>query len=101
MQPFVSTADYYDFKALIRPRSYAFAPARYSDNLDFTVRSLKGSAVMRWEYRPGSALFLIWTQKRSDSEPIGIFDLGQVTERLGLARPENVLMAKLSYYFTP
>ena len=102
VQPFVSTADYFDFKALIRPRSYAFAPAPYSgDNPDFTVRSLKGSAVMRWEYRPGSALFLIWTQKRSDSEPIGVFDLGQVRERLGLARPENVLMAKLSYYFTP
>jgi hypothetical protein len=31
---------------------------------DFDLRSLRGSAVLRWEYRPGSALFLVWQQER-------------------------------------
>src|SRR5690606_30033502 len=29
---------------------------------DFRVRSLRGNAVLRWEYRPGSTLFLVWQQ---------------------------------------
>lgn len=32
---------------------------------DFTARALQGNAVLRWEYRPGSALFLVWQQQRS------------------------------------
>ncbi len=33
-------------------------------NQDFTVRALRGNAVLRWEYQPGSALFLVWSQQR-------------------------------------
>lgn len=33
-------------------------------NQDFTVRALRGNAVLRWEYKPGSALFLVWSQQR-------------------------------------
>jgi hypothetical protein len=33
-------------------------------NQDFTVRALRGNAVLRWEYRPGSSLFFVWSQQR-------------------------------------
>ena len=67
-------------------------------NSDFTVRSLKGNMVLRWEYRPGSLLFLVWTQDRSESDPVADFYLqpGRVAD----ARPENVFLIKASYYFT-
>ena len=98
VQPFVSSAAYRDFKTLDRPESYEFTPTTYNGNLDFTVWSLKGNAVLRWEYRPGSAMFLVWTQRRSDYEDTGTFSLG--LDRLANVAPENVLMAKVSYYFS-
>ncbi len=98
-QPYVFSARYRDFKSLVSARSYQFAPTTYGSNLDFTVWSLKGNAVLRWEYRPGSALFLVWTQKRSDYDPVGRFSLSP--DRLTGVRPENVFLVKASYYFTP
>src|SRR4029078_10984670 len=35
-------------------------------NPDFRTHSLRGNAVVRWEYRPGSALFFVWQQQRED-----------------------------------
>ena len=35
--------------------------SEYSFNdRDFNVRSLIGNIVLRWEYRPGSTVFLVW-----------------------------------------
>ncbi|HEY3215386.1 MAG TPA: DUF5916 domain-containing protein [Candidatus Eisenbacteria bacterium] len=99
VQPFISSAGYRDFKALVRAGSYEFTPTTDTGNQDFTVRSLKGNAVLRWEYRPGSALFLVWTQKRSDYQTVDEFTLS--ADRLLETRPENVFLAKLSCYFTP
>jgi len=34
-------------------------------NPDFNVRSFRSNVVLRWEWRPGSTLFLVWQQDRS------------------------------------
>ncbi len=66
VQSFVATGDYQRIKELARPESYEFTPyAGLEDNPDFSRRSLRGNMVLRWEYRPGSALFLVWSQSRS------------------------------------
>jgi hypothetical protein len=68
MQPFVAVGDYSSFKELLRPRSYEFKPYTNLDfNPDFSRRSLRSNAVLRWEYRPGSVLFLVWSQSRGAS----------------------------------
>jgi uncharacterized protein DUF5916/cellulose/xylan binding protein with CBM9 domain len=98
-QPYVSSARYGDFKSLVRPRSYEFTPTTYGTNLDFTSRSFKANTVLRWEYRPGSALFLVWTHKRSQYETVG-----QTAPQPGFltgAPPDNIFAVKASYYFTP
>ena len=41
------------------------APAFTINNPDFRTHSLRGNAVVRWEYRPGSALFFVWQQQRA------------------------------------
>lgn len=99
LQPFVSSAGYRDFKALVRPGSYEFTPTAYGDNPDFTVRSLKGNAVLRWEFRPGSALFLVWTQKRSSYDTVDAFSVDP--KALVDPHPDNVFLTKISWYFTP
>ncbi|MBA3646904.1 MAG: carbohydrate binding family 9 domain-containing protein, partial [Gemmatimonadaceae bacterium] len=45
------------------------APTFTLSNPDFRTQSLRGNAVVRWEYRPGSALFFVWQQQRSAFTP--------------------------------
>ncbi len=64
-QPFVTTGDYGAIKELARPRSYEFLPyAGFDGNPDFHFRSLHSNLVLRWEFRPGSTLYLVWQQNR-------------------------------------
>ena len=72
--------------------SYAFG------NPDFSFKSLRGNAVLRWEFRPGSALYLVWTQSRSDSEMMGEFQFNRSFSRLWQARPDNIFMLKFTYW---
>ena len=65
---------------------------------DFTVRSLRGNAVLRWEYRPGSALFVAWQQSRGANDAADAFHLGDAARDLLRARPDNVFVVKLSYW---
>src|SRR5690606_36591011 len=37
------------------------------ENPDFNFKQLRTNAVLRWEYRPGSTFFLVWSQGRTDS----------------------------------
>ncbi|HXE57086.1 MAG TPA: DUF5916 domain-containing protein [Gemmatimonadales bacterium] len=115
-QPLVSAVDYGRLKALARPRSYEFvptdgagpdpdgagpeAPASVTAR-DFTFASLRGNAVLRWEYLPGSTLCLVWTQNRADSEEAGEFRLGRSMGRLVDAEADNILAVKVSYWWNP
>lgn len=92
-QPFVTTGRFSRHKELARPRAFDFeaygvdrgtivedaaakrltidpdgagpSPPFTVGDHDFTVRSLRGNAVVRWEYRPGSAIFFVWQQERN------------------------------------
>jgi len=74
--------------------------ARIADP-DFTVRELHGSAVLRWEYHPGSELFLVWTQTRSGSDQLDSLDPGRDMSDLFALHPKNVLLVKMSYHWEP
>jgi hypothetical protein len=65
---------------------------------DFTFRSLIGNAVVRWEYRPGSTVFFVWTQSRTGSDPNGNFDFGAQRSALFRDRPTNVFQVKVNYW---
>ena len=57
--------------------------------------------MLRWEYLPGSTLFLVWTQNRSDTETIGTFRTGQSLNRLFDATADNIFLVKLSFWWNP
>lgn len=121
-QPLVSSADYDRFKVLRRSRSYDFmtfgeegstfdrltlqadpdgagpAPSIALPNPDFTFRSVRGTAVLRWEFRPGSVLYLVWTQQRSEAIDDGAFRLSRSLRALGSVPGDNVFMVKLNYW---
>ncbi|HVH13818.1 MAG TPA: DUF5916 domain-containing protein, partial [Longimicrobium sp.] len=68
------------------------------DDPDFNVRSLRGNAVLRWEYRPGSALFFVWQQERFDDETTGGFRTGRDMGRLFREPARNVFLVKATYW---
>jgi hypothetical protein len=68
-------------------------------NPDFKIHSLRGNAVVRWEYRPGSALFFVWQQSRSGFQPYdGTFRTGDDVREI-FGRPSNVFLIKATYWF--
>jgi hypothetical protein len=101
-QPLISAGKYDAFKKLTRPRSYEFdSLATPSNRGDFNFKSLRGNAVLRWEYLPGSTLFFVWTQSRSDFEEMGDFQFGHSMQRLFRAPGENIFMIKATYWWNP
>jgi len=73
-------------------------------NPDFHTRSFQVKTVLRWEYRPGSTLFLVWTQNRGGFFPFDpTFSAGRDLGDLllyGRDRPTNVLLVKANYWLT-
>ena len=67
-------------------------------NRDFNRVSLRGTGVLRWEWRPGSTLFLVWQQNRSSSNGYGDFDLARDADQLFAGDAHNVFMVKATYW---
>lgn len=128
-QPFVATGKYSDYKYITNPmadkytdRFLLYTPDQVSsdpDNFyidenrdgttdysfekrDFNVQEFLSNLVVRWEYNPGSSLFLVWSQTRSGyngSGKMDLFnDLGDLFDR-GDNKPHNVFLIKFSFRF--
>ena len=98
LQPFIAAGDYHEFRELARPRSSSYVPFAYDSNPDFDFRSLRGSAVARWEFRPGSALYVVWNENRSDTLGVGNFRLRRDVSALRHAPSNDVFLVKISYW---
>src|SRR3954447_6820260 len=101
-EPFVSGGAYTDFRDAIDPRNpdYAqrYAPFAYSDNPDFNVKSFRTTNVLRWEYKPGSTLFIVWQQARENDVVPGDFRFGRDVHNIFAVPPKNVFLVKLAYW---
>jgi hypothetical protein len=69
----------------------------FSDR-DFNFRSLRGNLVLRWEYRPGSTVFLVWQHRRSNQEDFGNFDFDRDLRALGTLEGDDLFMVKVNYW---
>ena len=102
-QPFVSAGDYAAFKELVDGRAARYpdryAPFAYASNPDFNYRSLRSTNVLRWEYKPGSALFLVWQQGRELVTSAADFQFGRDFHDMFGAPATNVFLVKFSRWF--
>jgi hypothetical protein len=126
VQPLIASGAYSSFKEFNRPRTLdrsvygvdrgtiSYANGAYTVDPDgagpatpftisdpnFNFRSLRGSAVLRWEYHPGSTVYFVWTQERSASAAAGIGDLQLGRDLQGLVGmpPDNIFLVKFSYW---
>ena len=102
LQPLISAADYGDTKQLVAPRMFEFEPyAQQVTGLDFNLRSLRGNAVLRWEWREGSTMYVAWQQSRQNYEDVGNFSFGRDRRALLGTRPDNIFLVKINYWLNP
>ena len=98
LQPFLAAGNYDRFRSLAAARTRDYVPAAAPSNPDFNFRSLRGSAVVRWEFRPGSALFVAWNENRADTVPLGDFRFRRDVGAIPTAPSHDVFLVKLSYW---
>ena len=99
-QLFFAAGDYTGFKALTSPSSFgSLASGLYTGNPDFNRRSMNLNAVFRWEYRPGSTFFLVWTQARSGNGIPGDADFGRNLKGVFSPAGQNVVLMKINYWW--
>jgi hypothetical protein len=105
--PFISKGTYSDVREIREPRSASYDD-RYQPYADaavpddpggFNVKEFRSNVVFRWEYRPGSTLFLVWSQGREgvgDREGTKSFggDLGDLFRE----RANHTFLVKMSYW---
>jgi hypothetical protein len=103
-EPFLTTGRYFRLRELANPRAARYED-RYrpyvapTDAASFNVKQLHASAVARWEYRPGSTIFLVWTQGRDqDDRNAGTFVPNRDFRDLFGAHPDNTFLVKASYW---
>lgn len=104
LQPFVSTGAYTDWRAVADGRAHD-RDARFRPFTDrgapdgFRFGQLRTNNVVRWEYRPGSVLFFVWTQGR-DAYADAPIETGVQPgwSDLFAQQPKNVFLIKASYW---
>jgi len=126
MQPLLAAGDYSGFKELARPRTYDFL--RYGDDIgsvsfdpatrvytadpdgpgaaspftfsdpDYNFKSLRLNAVFRWEMKPGSNFYVVWTREQQDFGNPGQFAPGRDARALFTAPGDDVVLFKVSYW---
>lgn len=67
------------------------------DNPDFHFIQYRSNLVFRWEYKPGSTLFLVWAQGRTNDGNTGDFRFNDYSQELIDTKPENDFLIKISY----
>jgi hypothetical protein len=120
-QPFIAAGRYSDLKDVNNPHAERFADrfhvlqgndyaisdgtvfvnygGMYSfDRPDFDLRQLRSTVVLRWEYRPGSTVFAIWSHGQTSTADDGRFQLGHDLSGLLKADEENLVMIKANYW---
>lgn len=125
-QPFIATGEYSEFKHItnskadnLNDRYNTYSDEQISfdtnsetylidDNLDgtidysfdkpdFNVKEFLSNLVVRWEYRPGSTVYLVWSQNRNGSVNDGSFHFSNDINTLFNEKPNNIFLVKFSY----
>jgi hypothetical protein len=124
-QPYISVGKYDNFKELAKSKSLEFNNYDYVgvvsydetdeeytidpdgdgaaesftfDDPNFNYRSFKANMVLRWEVSPGSVLYFVWTNNKSDFQINGKLDLYNDSVELWKTPPDNIFMMKFSYW---
>ena len=125
-QPFVAAGQYDQLKYITNPqakdynqRFHIYQPAEIEEGSDyidlhesgagpsysigipdFNFKEFLSNLVIRWEYKPGSVLYFVWSQNRNDAVSMGQFNFGQDLHSLFTTDARNIFLVKASYRFS-
>ncbi|MDP4291255.1 MAG: DUF5916 domain-containing protein [Bacteroidota bacterium] len=125
-QPFVYSGNYSKFKRIANPmatdyndrihiytaKEVSLANNTYTafengvdassfsfDNPNFKDFAFLSNLVFRWEYVPGSTIYLVWSQNRANSDQLAQFNFGKDFSNIYKIYPHDIFMIKYSYRF--
>ncbi len=122
LQNLLATGEYNEFKEYAKPRSMEFIyyaeedleirededgnyfvvetdqPLEHAIDNDFNYKSLVGTAVLRWEFRPGSIFYVVWSGFAENDEDPGDFSFGRDLGNLWQTDKDNILAIKLTWW---
>jgi hypothetical protein len=123
--PFVSKGSYSEFKYVVDPlnkeydkrfsiyRDPVLAEGLYNldenndqiadytiDNPDFNFHQFRSNLVAKWEYRPGSFVYLVWSSERTGNADLANESMGSSFGQLWDAFPNNIFLIKFNYWFS-
>jgi hypothetical protein len=122
--PFASVGKYSEFKTITNPRAGGYderylllnpvlngndyeiaennnSSANYSfGNPNFNFYQFRSNLVLRWEYSPGSQIFLVWSQDRTNYIQPGYYSVSDALSNLRNICPGNIFLIKYNYWFT-
>jgi len=102
--PFVTKGPYSNVRELANPRAdrYVdrFQPYAATPGYE-NFKAFNSNVVLRWEYRPGSTLFVVWSQGRVDPNDLDTSrPLSRDFRRLFDQHPQNTFLVKVSYWLS-
>ncbi len=121
IQPYITNGYYSDYKEFEKPRTFDFIHyddtgerILYDDNTgeyyignegnhevdtQYRYSSFIANTVLRWEFRPGSTLYFVWTRNSNEYLTSGNLGLEDGWSDLSSLTPENLFALKFSYWF--
>lgn len=69
-------------------------------NPDFSFSQLRSNMVAKWEYKPGSSIYFVWSNEQSEYENCTLNSLGKSFNKLKNAYSNNLLLIKINYWFS-
>jgi len=120
-EPFAASGRYYDYGELLAPRSRerlkygsggtsltvnadgsrvvtANGASFNLRNRDFNTLSFRSNVVLRWEWRSGSTLYMVWQQDRAGTDVVGSrIGIGDAFRSLTAPGP-NIFLIKTSFW---
>jgi hypothetical protein len=102
--PFVSKGPYSNVRELANPRAERyqdrFQPYPVAPGFE-NFKAFNSNLVLRWEYRPGSTLFVVWSQGRVDDSDLDVTrSMPRDFRRLFDQHPDNTFLVKVSYWLS-
>jgi len=123
--PFISKGSYSEFKYVVDPLSKEYnnrfviyqdpalsggnyeldenndhVPDYSIENPDFNFHQFRSNFVAKWEYRPGSFIYLVWSSERTGNADSADATLGNSFRQLWHVFPGNIFLIKFNYWFS-
>ena len=96
-QGLLTGLDYRDYRAYLGRGRYG--DPRSGFDHDYNYSALNSTLLLRWEYRPGSALYMVWTRAREEvDDAVNNFNLSRDFDRFYSSGGDNTFLIKASYW---